>query len=141
MNKLTFTVAAVLGVVLTATLVYAQVENPDEYARKQEAMFGQMAEIMGINVNDLKNAWAEGKPMEQIARENNINMTEVRDRAKEYMTGQAEGETQILADRGVITQEQADRRMETVQEQMQSGKIMGGMMGGWGMMGMPMLCR
>jgi hypothetical protein len=108
--------------------------SPDEIASRQQAMFQQEAQILGISLDDVKAAWAAGKTMKQIMDEKGISQDQVQQRINDMRTAQLKSNLQTLVDKGVITQAQADQRLQTMQNMMQNkgSKGMRGMMGGFG---------
>lgn len=111
--------------------------SPDQIATRQQAMFQNEADILGVSVDEIKNAWAEGKTMQQLIKEKGLTQDQVQARMKEAQTKQLKVQMQALVDKGVITQAQADKRLQVMQTQSNKiGKIgkRGGMMGRGGMM-------
>ena len=47
--------------------------SPEEITQGQEAMFERKAEVLGISVDEFKNAWAQGKNFAEIAEEYGIS--------------------------------------------------------------------
>lgn len=86
--------------------------SPEDTAERQSVMFEQKAELLGVSVEDVKNAWAEGKNFQELAEESGITKEELKDRMKEKMEARMKEHLQDLVDEGVITQEQADKRAE-----------------------------
>jgi DNA-binding CsgD family transcriptional regulator len=110
--------------------------SPDEIASRQQAMFQQESQILGISPDQVKAAWAEGKTMKQIMDDNGISQDQVQQRINDMRTSQLKSQLQTLVDKGVITQAQADQRLATMQNlfQNQEGKGARGMHGGfWGL--------
>jgi ribosomal protein S20 len=133
MKKLTYVFLGIFGIVLlSAGIVFAQNYmmgvSPDELASKQQTMFQQTANILGISIDDVKNAWADGKTISQIAQDHNISQDQLQQKMKDYATQQMNSEMQTLVSKGVINQDQANRRMQTMQSKM--SQMMGGMMDG-----------
>ena len=113
--------------------------TPDEIANRQQTMFQNEAQILGISVDDLKAAWAEGKSFKKIMDEKGIDQTQVQTRMKDAKISQLKTQLQTLVDKGIITQAQADKRLQVMQDRMNSNTGMGSMMGmgrgmrhGWG---------
>jgi len=96
--------------------------TPDIIASRQTAMFQYEAQILGISVDDVKNAWADGKTMKQIMQEKNISQGQVNKNIKDYQIQQYKTQLQTLVTKGVITQAQADKRLQFMQNQIQNGK-------------------
>jgi hypothetical protein len=106
--------------------------SSDEIASRQQTMFQQEAQILGIGVDELKEDWASGKTIRQIMEEKGITQEQVQARMKELQTQQMKTFLQALVDKGVITQAQADKRLEIMQNQLQNGKMNKGLPMGFG---------
>jgi hypothetical protein len=94
--------------------------TPDIIASRQTALFQYEAQILGISVDDVKNAWAEGKTIKQIMEEKNITQDQVNQRIKDYQIQQYKTQLQTLVTKGVITQAQADKRLQYMQNKIQN---------------------
>lgn len=101
--------------------------DPEKVAEKQQVMFQNQSQILGIDIEEVKEAWAEGKTMKEIMEERNIGQEEVQARIKEMRLQEMRNYLQVLVDKGVITQNQADKRLEVMQNQFENGR--GGKMG------------
>jgi len=127
--------AALATLILGAGPVLGQ-NTPDQAAAQQQAMFEKTAEILGISIDDVKNGWADGKTVSQIAQEHGISQQQLQQRMRDLSLQQSKDDIQILVDEGVISQEQANRRMQAMENRMQDGgggwwrSGCGGMMGG-----------
>jgi len=99
-------------------------------------MFDNEAQILGISVDEVKNAWAQGKTMMQLAQEKGITEAQLQAKIKDARTAQLKIQLQTLVSSGVITQAQADQRLAYMQSQQTNvkGKL-GGRRHGGGMMG------
>jgi len=112
--------------------------SSDEIATRQQTMFQNEAQILGINTDELKEYWAEGKSIRDIMDEKGITEEQVQARMKDLQTQQMKTFLAALVEKGVITQAQADKRLQVMQNHLQNGKMGRGMpmMGfGRGMMG------
>jgi coproporphyrinogen III oxidase-like Fe-S oxidoreductase len=96
--------------------------SPDEIANREESMFQNEAQILGISVDEVKNDWAEGKSLKQIMKEKGITQEQVQTRMKELQIQEMKTYLQALVDKNVITQEQANKRLQIVQERLDNGK-------------------
>ena len=92
---------------------------PEDIVARHQAMFQRQAQILGISVDDIKAAWAEGKSLNQIMEEKNISADQVQARVKNAQIQQLKTQLQALVDKGIITQSQADKRLEVMQERFQ----------------------
>jgi len=102
--------------------------TPDEVASQQQTMFQNEAQILGISVDDVKNAWAEGKSISQLIKDKGLNQADIQARMKDFRIQQLKTQLAALVDKGVITQDQADKRLAFMQNNLQNKK--GGI---WGM--------
>src|SRR3989338_6990601 len=105
----------------------------DQIVKRQQNMFQREADLLGISVDEVKNAWAEGKTIKQLMEEKNIDPARVQQKMKDARSQQMKTHLQALVDRGVITQAQADNRLQAMQNTIQNGSKKGRM--GMGMMG------
>lgn len=109
--------------------------DPDKLAEIQTARFAHQAEVLGVSVDQVKNYWAEGKDMQDIIKELNLDQTAIQAKIKDTRLSNMKSELQSLVGKGVITQDQADKRLEFMSQNNNLGP--GGMMGrGRGMHGM-----
>ncbi len=91
-------------------------------ASRQQSAFQNEATILGISVDEVKAAWAEGKTIKQIMEEKGIDQKQVQDRMKAAHIAQMKIQLQALVDKGIISQAQADKRLEVMQNRQQNGK-------------------
>jgi len=92
-------------------------EKPMSNGEGFEAMLERKAEVLGISVEDLKDAKEEGMNFREIAEEQGWT-------AEDFylkMQTQLEVHLQELVDQGKITQEQADQKLEWMQEKHNNG--------------------
>lgn len=101
--------------------------SADEIASRQQERFQHEADILGISVDEVKNAWAQGKSLWELAEEKGITQEQIQQRMKDAFTQQMKTHMQTLVDQGVITQAQADARLQFMQNNAQNGKRMMGM--------------
>lgn len=90
--------------------------SPEDAAEHRSVMFEQKAALLGVSVEEMKNAWAEGKNFHELMEESGLTKDELKVRMKESMKARMAEHLQSLVDEGVITQEQADQRSEAVGE-------------------------
>ncbi len=102
--------------------------SPDDLASRHQAMFQQKASLLGIGVEEMKNAWAEGKTLQQISQDKGISQEDLQKRVQEAKIQQMKTQLQTLVDKGVITQAQADKRLQAMQTWAQNGIGRKGMM-------------
>ena len=104
--------------------------DPDKTATRFQNMFQNQAQLLGISVDEVKTAWSDGKTIKQIMDERGITQEQVQARMKEAQLAQLNSQLKALVDKGIITQAQADKRLQAMQNQIQNGK---GRKGGMGM--------
>jgi DNA-binding phage protein len=108
--------------------------DPDQLATRQQNMFSYEAQILGISVDELKDAWAEGKSLSQIAKDKGITQEQIQQRIKQAMEDQMKAYLKTLVDKGVISQSQADKRLQFMQNQPSGNKGYGKGLGFHGLM-------
>lgn len=106
--------------------------DPDKVAERQQAMFERQAQILGISVEEVKNYWAEGKTMKEITEEKGISNEQIQARMKELRLQEMKSYLRALVEKGVITQTQADRRLQVIQSQLENSRIGKGFYKGFG---------
>lgn len=104
--------------------------NPDELASSQQARFQREASMLGVSLDEVKNAWAQGKTLLDLAKEKGITQEQLQAKMKDLRLQEIKDSLQSFVSRGIITQAQADQRMQYVQNNVGNGRKMGrGMMG------------
>lgn len=109
--------------------------SPEEMAQKQEVILQKKAEFLGVSVDEVKNAWAEGKNFKEIAQEQGITSEEFQERTKEARELKQEhmgSHLQAMVDNGTITQEQADQKLQYMQDKFEDGQMRKGFYSGFG---------
>ena len=86
--------------------------DPIEAAKQQQTMFEKQASVLGINVSELKDDWAQGKTLQDIAKEKGISETDLRAKMDAQRKQEQQDRLKALVSSGVITQAQADQRMQ-----------------------------
>jgi len=102
--------------------------TPDQIAQNQQTQFQNIATLLGINVDKVKDGWAQGKTISQIAQNNGITGDQLKQKMTDAKNQQLKDYLKTLVDKGVITQAQADQRLQFMQQHTQKGK----MGKGWG---------
>lgn len=118
--------------------------TPEEIADQQTESFNRESTILGISVDDIKNAWAEGKDLRTLAEEKGISEESIRAKMKELRSAEIETRLKTLVQKGVITQAQADKRLTFEKKMLEEGPgkgFRGGHRGGFGGPGMGMMDR
>lgn len=116
--------------------------TPEEIAADQTDAFTRESEILGLGVDDIKNAWAEGKDLRTLAQEKGISDEAIQAKMKELRTAEIDARLKTLVTKGVITQAQADTRLAFEKKMLEEGpKGRGGHHRGFGDAGMGMMGR
>lgn len=97
--------------------------DPEKTAERQSQMFEQQADLLGVNVDKIKEYWAQGKNMKEIAEELGLSQEDLRAKTKELRQENMQQHLQSLVDSGVITQEQADSRIQIMESGADYGKF------------------
>lgn len=92
-------------------------QNPDQAAAQMQTRFESTAKMLGISVDEVKAAWAEGKSMQQLAKDKGVTAEQLRARALEQHRVEAKAHLQTLVTKGIITQAQADARLKVTEAQ------------------------
>lgn len=99
--------------------------SPEDVALHHEQMFTQKAELLGVSVEEVKNAWAQGKTLAELAREKGISEEQLKERMHSAHKAKMQQHLKALVDQGVITQTQADQRLAVMEERMQEAPLHG----------------
>ncbi len=110
--------------------------TPQEIATAQQDHFSQEAALLGISVDDVKNSWSQGQTLQQLAADHGINADQLKTKMQAAAQQKLKDNLQTLVTQGIITQSQADARLQFMQTQQQtnSGKAFRGH--NFGMMGL-----
>lgn len=95
--------------------------SPEEIVERHNTMYQNKADLLGVSINTIKDAWAEGKSLLEIAEENGLTEEDLRARMLEAKKQRMQEHMQILVDNGVITQAQADQRQEVMNSRFENG--------------------
>ncbi|OGL89003.1 hypothetical protein A3I42_04720 [Candidatus Uhrbacteria bacterium RIFCSPLOWO2_02_FULL_49_11] len=95
--------------------------TPAEIATRQQSMFQQQADLLEVSVDDVKDAWAQGKTMRELAQEKGITDAQLQEKMKAQRETQMKAHLQALLNQGVITQAQADQRTAWMSQQAANG--------------------
>ncbi len=109
--------------------------NADQKAQIQTQMFQKQADLLGVNVDDVKNAWAQGKSIKDLASEKGITEAQMQEKMKTQRESEFKQYLQDLVTKGVITQSQADQRLQFLQKNINDNQGRMGRHRGMGMMG------
>ena len=95
--------------------------TPDEIVSRQQTAFQNEANLLGVSVDVVKSGWAQGKSLQQVATENGMTADQLQQKLKDVRLTQLKSQLQTLVNRGVITQAQADARLQFMQNRAQNG--------------------
>jgi len=96
--------------------------SEEEIAARKEQKLQHGAEMLGISVDELKAKIESGMKFREIAEEAGITKEDMQAKMKEHAKiRMTERLNQLVAD-GEITQEQADKRLEQMQQLIEDGK-------------------
>jgi hypothetical protein len=96
--------------------------TPQEVATRATQMFEKQAALLGIGVDEYKQAWAEGKSFQEIAESKGITQEQLKQKMQEQKLQQMKDHLNTLVNQGIITQAQADARLNAVQNNLQNSK-------------------
>lgn len=100
--------------------------SSDDIVARQEVMFQQQADLLGISVDQFKEKWADGKSLQEIAKELGMTQEQLRERILNAEKEKLKAQLQALVNKGIITQAQADRRLQAMEQRFNGAKL------GWG---------
>lgn len=98
---------------------------PEEFAARHTEMFERQASMLGITVDQVKQAWASGKTFMELAQERGISEEALRAKMQEARLAEMKTNLQALVTKGVITQTQADQRLQFMETRQGEGKRFG----------------
>jgi hypothetical protein len=90
--------------------------TPDQIAENQQTRFQNEANLLGISVDEVKNAWAAGKNMRDLAAEKGVSQDQLHTKMLELQKQQMKSQLSTLVNKGVITQAQADLRSQFIDQ-------------------------
>lgn len=80
------------------------------------ARFENEAKILGMTTEEVKNAWAEGKSIFDLAAEKGISTTTINAKMTEARDLEIKTKMNALVASGVLTEAQADKRIATMKK-------------------------
>jgi hypothetical protein len=87
--------------------------TPEAIAVHQEEMFAQKAHLFGMTIDEIKNLWADGASFQDIADASGLSKEDIQNRMRAAHTERMQQRLDDgLVERGVITAEQAERRLK-----------------------------
>lgn len=88
--------------------------TPEQNAERIQTRFQEEADLLGTDVDTVKNAWSNGTTLADLADSLGIDQTTLETKLQEQRTARMQEQLQSLVDQGVITQDQADTRLQTM---------------------------
>lgn len=139
-NKVIIT--SLLGLAVLATVGITNVQahgwmglgnnaTPTEVAQFQQVKFQEQAKVLGVNVDEVKNAWAMGQSVQDLAQSKGITQEQFQQKLQELRLIKIKAHLQALVSQGVITQAQADQRFEFMKNNQSKAKMGKGMKEGF----------
>lgn len=110
----------------------------EEVATMQANMFEEQALILGISSSEVKEAWSKGINFIELAKSKGISEETLKEKMKVQAETKMKENLQSLVSKGIITQAQADARLNFMKDKMTKmgekagkgkGKKIGHMMG------------
>jgi len=99
--------------------------NSEAIVERQNQMFEDQASLLGISVGKVKEYWAQGKSIKEIAEEMEIDDENLQEKMKQARREKIKVKLQILVDNGVVTQAQADQRLQIMEERFENERTRG----------------
>jgi len=96
--------------------------NVDDWVQRMQKMFENWANLLQISIDKVKNYWVEGKTPKEIMEAENISPEDVQKRIKEKRLEELKNQLQKLVEKGIITQEQANKRFEIMKKWLENQK-------------------
>lgn len=89
--------------------------SAEDRVQMQQDMFARQAELLGISVDEVKDAWATGQNIFELAKAKGISEEDLKAKMQSMREAKMKEELQSLVSAGVITQAQADSRLQHMQ--------------------------
>jgi len=120
MNKKLIYSLAIAGAVIVGGVAYANASDKEELGQRfgRTAMIEDKAKLFGTSADELSQELDSGKTMHEIAEEQGIDHDEMYAHIRESKEKRF---NQLIAD-GKITQEQADEKLQLMQERHDNGE-------------------
>jgi hypothetical protein len=85
--------------------------DPEELANKHQEIFLEKANLLGITPEEMKEYWAQGQGLREIASEIGLNSEDLWAKMQEKRENQMKERINVLVEKGIISQEQAEKRL------------------------------
>lgn len=95
--------------------------DPETYSQQLQNKFEYWSKVSGIDVNKIKNYWAQGKSFREMLALEKVDFNKVQEKVREYKLDQLKKNIQELVEKGIITQEQANQRLGTYSNRLKYG--------------------
>lgn len=96
--------------------------SSEQIAERQAEMFKRQATLLGLSEQIVKEGWAKGLTMKEIAAANGITDEQLRLKMRTAHEEQMKTHLQALVAKGIITQAQADSRLEVMKTKLEKSK-------------------
>jgi hypothetical protein len=93
----------------------ADQRTPEQVGAQQQTMFQNEADLLGISVDEVKDAWANGTSIKDLAKTHGITDEQLQAKMKDALLAKEKAHLQTLVSQGIITQAQADKRLSALQ--------------------------
>lgn len=90
--------------------------DPVTAAQNFENRLSDDASLLGITLEEMKSNWAQGKNIQDIAKEKGITQEQLKEKMKAQRQAEQKEWLQTLVSQGKITQGQADSRLKAMQD-------------------------
>lgn len=100
----------------------AGTSTPTNFVTRFTQMFENQASLIGASPDEVKQAWAEGKSLQDLAAEKGISSDDLKAKMQAQRLEKEKSMLDSLVSAGVITQAQADTRLAAIQ----NGTVHGG---------------
>ena len=89
-------------------------QTPEQTAVSQQSRFQAQANLLGISVDEVKNAWASGKTLQELATEKGVTKEQLQQKKQDLQKQHISEQLKVLVEKGVITQAQADQKLASI---------------------------
>lgn len=96
--------------------------DPERGEERLKLIFENWAKILGISVEKVKDYWAQGMGLKEIMEKEKISEEKIKENIKNLRLQELREFLQKLVDKGVITKEQMEKRLEVEKQWMENCK-------------------
>ncbi len=104
---------------------FGSTATPEQIASRQTQVFQQEANILGISVDQVKTKWASGESFQQMAKDVGLTSDQLNQKLGDARKAALKTNLQTLVSQGVITQAQADQRLQVMDQRIDQMKTNG----------------